>query len=52
MEKFGIILCLIGFMGVLCLIGYAIYISYGGLGLVSYISILCLAVGGTIMAME
>ena len=51
MEKFGIILCLIGLLGTFCLIGYAIYVPFGWFGLASYIFALCVAVGGSILSM-
>lgn len=52
MEKFGTILCIVGFLGILCLIGYAIFHCFGLIGVVIYTSVLCLAVGGSIIAMD
>ena len=49
MEKLGTILCIIGFLGIICLIGYAICVQFEWLGLISYISILCIAIGGSII---
>ena len=50
MEKFGIILCIIGTLGILCLIGYnIIYVLFGWIGVEIYVSVLCLAIGGTII---
>ena len=53
MEIFGTILCVVGFLGILYLIGYAIYIYFGLIGIVIYItSVLCLVVGGSMITMD
>ena len=36
MEKFGIKLCVAGLLGILCLIGYAIFHFFGWIGVAIY----------------
>ena len=43
MEKFGVVLCMIGLLGILCLIGYAIFHFFGWIGVAIYAFVLCLA---------
>lgn len=52
MEKFGIILCIVGLLGILCLIGYAIFHFFGWIGIVIYSSVLYLAAGGSNIIMD
>lgn len=52
MEKFGTILCIIGLLGILCLIGYAIFHFFGWIGVAIYTSVLFLAAGGSMITMD
>ena len=52
MEKFGVALCIIGFLFLICLLGYVLYISVGQTGAVVYVSILCLAIICIVMSID
>lgn len=51
MEKFGVALCVIAFIGLIYLLGYTIYTLFRRTGVIIYITIICLAIGGAIMMM-
>ena len=52
MGKFGIALYIVGLLGILCLIGHAIYTYSGSMGVAIYISVLLLAFGYSIITMD
>ena len=52
MEEFGTILCIIGFLILICLLGYSIYTIFGWIGAIVYTAILCLTIGGSIITMD
>ena len=39
MKKFGTILCIIGFLILICSFGYSIYVLYGWIGVIVYATI-------------
>ena len=52
MEKFGTILCIIGFLILICLFGYSIYALFGWISAIGYAAIVCIAIGGSITMMD
>lgn len=52
MEEFGTILCVIGSLILICLLGYCIYALFGWIGAIVYTAILCLAIGGSMITMD
>lgn len=52
MEKFGTILCIIGFLILICLFEYSIYALFGWIGAIVYAAIVCILIGGSIIMMD
>lgn len=52
MEEFGTKLCIIGFLILIFLFGYGIYVLYGWIGVIIYTAIICLTIGGSIITMD
>lgn len=52
MEKFGTILCIIGFLILIYLLGSVICALFGWIGAIVYAAILCIAIGGSIIMVD
>lgn len=52
MENFGVALCVIAFIFLICLLGYTVYTLFGCTGAIIYATIICLAIGGAVMTID